>query len=267
MINITAIFFARSMGIEYPSTNPTATNLIESLTNEDSIIAIGRARLIFRGADFSNCVTAKDALFKLLAETYELVGRIERSLDSLISVYVYSKLIDLSQGNVFKLTDLNNSNSVVGLNKDILNLGRIVEFMTESERNSLTQGLRDSIEKTVSTMIRCNDFREFHGAIRKLIFLLSNNHDQFAAYLIELLLAPKVKESYRGLPLQLSVIIQKLLVAVDRNDTNLVDKLIVDLSRAYGTSNLISKPVEIFEHSNSKSMWDHKDSELWREQP
>jgi hypothetical protein len=266
MINIPAIFFARSMGIDYPATNPTASNLIESLSKVDSITALGRSRLIFKGIDFSKSTTAKDALFKLLSETYELVGRIENNFGSLISAYVFAKLVDVGNGSLFQSTDLNDGDSKIDLQIDILNLGRIIEFMTEDERTALMQGFRDSIEQSISRMSRSNDFRQSSDAVRKMIFLLSRNHDQFAVSVIEMLLAAKVKESNKGLPVQLSLIIKKLLIAVDRSDTDLVDKLIIELSTSYGSNNLISRPVEIFELSKSKSMWDSRDSESWREQ-
>jgi len=266
MITIPAIFFARSMGIDYPSTNPSASNLIESLSKVDSITALGRSRLIFKGINFSKSTTAKDALFKLLSETYELVGRIENNFGSLISAYVFAKLVDVGNGIIFQSTDLNDGYPKVDFHKDILNLGTFINFMTDDERNALIQGLRDSIEQTIIRMIRSNDFRQSNDAVRKLIFLLSHNHDQFAVSTIEMLLVPKVKESSKGLPVQLSVIIQKLLLAVDRSDTDLVDKLIIELSTTYGSSNLISRPVEIFEQSQSKGMWDSLDSESWREQ-
>ena len=266
MINIPAIFFARSIGLDYPSTNPTASNLIESLSHAESVKALGRSRLIFNGIDFSKCTTAKDALFKLLAGTYELVGRIEGNFGSLISVYVFATLVNAGKGNFFQEKELNETDSKVDLQEDILKFGRIIQLMTDDERNALIQGLRESIEQTIKKMVKSNDFRQSNDAVRKMIFLLSQNHDQFSVTTIEMLLAPKVKQSNKRLPIQLSIIIQNLLLAVDRSDTELVDKLITELSSAYGSNNLITRPVEIFQISKTKSMWDTKDSESWREQ-
>ena len=79
MINIPAIFFARSMGIDYPATNPTASNLIESLSKVDSINALGRSRLIFKGIDFSKSTTAKDALFKEIIDSQKRYAKVVMS--------------------------------------------------------------------------------------------------------------------------------------------------------------------------------------------
>jgi hypothetical protein len=185
----------------------------------------------------------------------------------LIAVYVFAKLVDAGKGSFFQLDVMGRVKSQDDHEADILNFGRIITFMTDDERSDLLQGFRDLIEKTINRMVKSNDFRQSNDAVRKMIFLLSHNHDQFAVSMIEMLLAPKVKESKKGLPIQLSVIIQKLLLAVDRSDTEVVDKLIVELSSSYGSNNLISRPIEIFERFESKGMWDSIDSESWREQP
>jgi len=269
MLRISPSLFSRLIGISYPPTRPSISNLIDSISEDEALICLGRVLKKFSEFLPANTISAKSSIFFILSEMEKKLCLFEKDFNSLIIFYFGIRPSADSTESWF-WTDMHKelSAEILGATGNHPPITyQILNLVSDRPSEDCISRLKGLIHDCADRSIQNSDSKSLNEHISTLLFIMQKiGSNEFGDDLLKKLLSSWSSGSAIGqFPVQLSPLVHELVDAVLRKDKKTVDLILDRLSAHYGDT---PKAHEIYTSIESKqsSWWSKVDFNWWKEQ-
>jgi hypothetical protein len=257
------------MEISYPPTRPPISNLIDSISEDEALVCLGR--LLQKFSEFlpTNVISAKSSIFFILSEMERKLSVFEKDFNALI-IFYYGIKPSSDSAELWFWTVMHKelSTKILGVSDNHPPITyQILNLVSDRPSEEFIGRLKGLIHDCAERSIQISDAKSLNEYISTLLFIMQKTgSNEFGDELLKKLLSSWSSGNAIGqFPVQLSSLVHELVDAVLRKDKKTVDLTLGRLSAYYGDT---PKAQEIYTSIASKqsSWWSKVDFNWWKEQ-
>jgi len=238
MLRISPSLFSSLLGIAYPATRPPITSLIDSMSEDESLICLGRLLQKYGELTPTSNISAKLSIFYILSELEKKLSLLEKDFNCLITFY-YGINSTQDSTDAWFWTDTHKK-----LSTQILSLSvskppqffQVLSLVSDRPSKEFLDQIKALIHSSVSDVIESADAKSLNKYIHTL---LTTFHcvscDDFGNTLLEKLLRVwSERANTSTIPAELPSLIHRLVAAVLSKDSASFEVTLRELEDNYG---------------------------------
>jgi len=251
MITISPSIFCRFIGVDYPPTNPSLTNLIESLSKKQLEIAFGRIIFTF-GRPQKQESLAKEALLAYVAHIESQLSKIESDVFFLSLHYFGISWSDRSTKDWWwSNKHLKICNKILSDKwQSIETKSKFFMLVADEPTNIYKKNIESLILDHINFFISNNQFDLINDISNFYLNMspeIGKSEDQFYKKIISTIIFYNSKNKNGPIHANIVLLLNNLVSAIARDDNIAINKSLKELNIACGnSSNVITNEYQYF---------------------